>query len=346
MGNRKRHRSESEPLPPLPKYNMASDSIWRTNPNQEPAGSAGNVVGQSMNTTPSHSNSKDPFSSKRLTSIPDNNATLDARFSADSMMSPNAIDMDNIITPRMISPATATATTTTTTARTGAAVITASSAPGQNQLGTKTGTDADWSYFGFSQEDLRSPVPDGVGVGVGVGKTNRNKISLPKTPPPPNKQLNKNKITKDQEIHLLKEQLNKALKELNALKEKSKTTPISLQETPSFGSSTKKSINLNKKQKIISNEKPNDDEKENLSLNNNKKKGDGNNELQQQQLARYKHFITCPSCKKFDPKTPRNQVLIPCGHLVCGNCSNESQDKHRCPLCDAVIENQQLLLIG
>ena len=47
---------------------MASDSIWRTNPNQEPSGSAGNnptsnnVIGPTINTTPSHSNSKDPFS--------------------------------------------------------------------------------------------------------------------------------------------------------------------------------------------------------------------------------------------------------------------------------------------
>jgi len=67
-------------------------------------------------------------------------------------------------------------------------------------------------------------------------------------------------------------------------------------------------------------------------------------DLQQQQLARYQHFITCPSCHIFDQNTPRNQVLVPCGHLLCTKCAGGNLKT--CPLCQRAVESQQTLVIG
>jgi len=67
-------------------------------------------------------------------------------------------------------------------------------------------------------------------------------------------------------------------------------------------------------------------------------------DLQEQQLARYTHFITCPSCKVFDQSTPRNRVVVPCGHLLCTKCA--SGDLTTCPLCQSPVEGLQTLVIG
>jgi len=317
LGRKRRARSGSEPLPPLPKYNMVSDNIWRTNPNQEPTHSGGNVDGRNVptNQTPSHSNSRsrDPFSSKRLTSIPDN---MD-----DSVTSPNAL-IDTIITPR---------------------------SPGQVQRtqtsSNDTSTAADWSYFGFTAEDVMSPVPDSEPA---LSQKKKPKLlNVPKTPPPP-KLAAVNSA--DAVIQKLKKELKTAQKQIEQLK--THKTPddtdnapdenekAALGEFPPLGSLTKKSVNL----------KGNDDEKEKDTQQSQTKsarnRNAANEELQKQQLARYKHFITCPSCKMFDPQTPRNQVLIPCGHLICGKCSSHSKQSQKCPICDDVIQSYQLLIIG
>jgi len=67
-------------------------------------------------------------------------------------------------------------------------------------------------------------------------------------------------------------------------------------------------------------------------------------DLQEQQLARYTHFITCPACKVFDQSTPRNQVVVPCGHLLCTKCTGG--DLKTCPLCQSPVEGLQTLVIG
>merc|ERR1712039_1133340 len=68
--------------------------------------------------------------------------------------------------------------------------------------------------------------------------------------------------------------------------------------------------------------------------------------IHKQKLARYSHFLTCPGCNTFDPTTPRNTVLIPCGHLVCGKCSKEFDKKKQCSLCNKKIQCTQILVIG
>eukprot|EP01083_Nonionella_stella_P022123 61160_1 len=314
---RKRHRSESEPLlPPLPngQYNMASDSIWRTGPNQEPQGSSSNPNKSDTQSAPRVQKplSSDPFSSqKRLKSIPD---------VPDQMMSPNALNIEHIITPRgMISPG------------------------GQPK-------EADWNYFGFNREDVQgvtSPIPDPKDVMM------KKKIDVPPTPtPPPDtiavdskkvkkrigtkistisrpKTMEKEVSTKDEQIKRLKKDLEVATHQMQILSAKKDVS------IPTMESAAKKS-------EILKIKNPNDDEKE-TEKNTEKQEL---TEIQRQQLLRYKHFITCPSCKQFDPTTPRNHVLIPCGHLVCGKCSAQTQDNQTCPICNERIENYQLLLIG
>ena len=342
---------------------MASPSIWRTNPNQEPSGSVGNnindnsnVMGVAINNTPSHSTSKDPFSSsKQLPPIPDiPRTTMTSGFSnEDVVTSPNGIKIDDIITPRDLTSPNAQIPNQTGNTRINTTAT--------NQVAEQP-TNADWNYFGFTQDDVMSPVPDTV-----VAKNKNNKVIIPKTPPPPttttttitaatiatktnNNNNNNNNIikTKDEEINKLRKELENAKKEIEKLNIKTSSNPP-LIETPSFGSSTKKSINLKqqqqKKQKPAA---PNDDEKDiNINKNNLSQKPDVADEsLQKQQLARYKHFITCPACNKSGKEHPRNQVLIPCGHLICGKCSLKCQETHKCPLCDDVITNYQLLLIG
>lgn len=60
-----------------------------------------------------------------------------------------------------------------------------------------------------------------------------------------------------------------------------------------------------------------------------------------QQLERYQHFIKCPSCQSSNHN--RNQVLIPCGHLVCNQCVRDHPKK--CVLCDGDIERVQILCV-
>jgi len=76
------------------------------------------------------------------------------------------------------------------------------------------------------------------------------------------------------------------------------------------------------------------------------RKKEESEELKIQKLARYQHFITCPSCHLTGNANARNQVLIPCGHLICNKCQIHTENDKKCPLCDAEIENYQLLLIG
>jgi len=324
LGKKPRHRTQSEPLLPqniMPKYDMISDSIWRTNPNQEPIKSGSNEE-ESQNDhikTPSKTKS-DPFSSqKRLTTIPDHTTTLAGTYSKDSMISPNAINIDNIITPQaMISP------------------------PSINDLNSdKNPNSADWDYFGFNTEELKnvtSPIPEN----AISKKPQQNDINpLPPTPPfqsqpDPKKEIKS--IDKDEEIRKLKLNLVAAMKQIEQL------TLSQIPPTPKFSEkdSSKKPDS-----------KQNDDEKDNMPSDDMKNgintmeenETEKLTDIQRRKLERYQHFITCPSCNTFDPKTPRNQVLIPCGHLVCRKCSNQTQEKQKCPICDGHIENYQLLLI-
>eukprot|EP01084_Bolivina_argentea_P008125 15188_1 len=320
---RRRPRTGSAPLPPssLPKYNMISNSIWRTNPNQDPNQSASNsnsnpngIVSssdpqqqqKSNNTTPSHSN-KDPFSNRRLKVIPDNDAAYGNAF---NMVSPKDIDIENIIkTPKDIN------------------VV-------------SPGTYGPYGpYFGFSE--VLSPT-DLKNAQTG------NPLIVPTTPPPPpslpprNKSGSASDSKMNYEIIKLRKELETANVQIEQLKFEQKSKP-SIDDTPSFGASVKKSINLKDQKGRI---KANDDEKhrtdDDIKMDN-KQNNDAEN-LKSKQLARYQHFITCPSCKS--TQNARNQVGIPCGHLICNKCSSETKNKHKCPLCSVEIKNYQLLYIG
>lgn len=57
-------------------------------------------------------------------------------------------------------------------------------------------------------------------------------------------------------------------------------------------------------------------------------------------IERFEYFIRCPCCQTSDNK--RNQVQVPCGHLICDSCAI---DQVRCCMCDTPVEGMQLLLV-
>ena len=274
---KKRPWSKSEPLSlEKPKFDMISDSIWRTNSPQDKE----------------QQQTSDPFSSpsKKLRSIPDNQPSNDKP----DLFSPTTKKLiDDIITPQgMISPETIKDLQTPTEI-------------------SKTASYAD--YFGFPNKK-------------------KNEMTLPATPPfiPQRREA---AHSKDDQIANLQQQIKSLTEKLEKY-----AVDAPSPRPPSLGSASKRSINY------LSQTTVNDDEKseEEVEVIHEEKL----TAIHKQKLARYAHFLTCPCCNKFDATTPRNVVLIPCGHLVCGKCSKEMDDTRECSLCNERIEGHQILVIG
>lgn len=134
--------------------------------------------------------------------------------------------------------------------------------------------------------------------------TTQHLSSLPPTPSPP--------VENNEEINKLLSQIELLKAQKNELQEK-----LSSQQ------------NNNKVNNIIQED--------------NKQKNNKNIELSkdvEDQLVQLQEFLTCPSCDKFGYS--RNQVLIPCGHLICESCGS----KHtQCPVCSKSITQKQKLLV-
>jgi len=174
---------------------------------------------------------------------------------------------------------------------------------------TPPATDAMWQQFGFSRQDIISPVDqrmrrrrkaESAGASTGTQPLIRARNSK------------KDVFAKEAEAATLRKELEEAQTRIEALmKEKKKESAV----------------------------EKDDDAKE----------ADGKKEtesLEQQQLMRYRHFVTCPSCVNGAQKSARNRVVIPCGHLVCTECSVKGEKGQcTCPLCDAKVERFQVLRI-
>jgi len=156
-------------------------------------------------------------------------------------------------------------------------------------------------------------------------------MPLPKTPPFMPARSNVNK--KEDEVSKLKQQIKKLQLKL------AEGQQIESPRRPSLGAFSKRSVRVMNAPKNGNDDDAKDKEETEeivvkLTI------------IHKQKLARYSHFLTCPGCGKFDPTTPRNTVLIPCGHLVCGKCSKQFGKAKQCSLCKKKIESTQILVIG
>lgn len=162
----------------------------------------------------------------------------------------------------------------------------------------------DVSFYLFGDDSLMSP-------------TSNRPDGLTNTPPPPRSSVGliADKQTDERIINQLKAEINALKKELESEKEKTKIL---------------QTCQNNLKSAMSNEEKERDD-------NQNKPE----TEEPKEKTNLFDKLIICPSCK-VRKGTSRNNVLIPCGHLVCGECV--PQKGKSCPICLQITsENPQKL---
>jgi len=342
----RRTQSISEPLKPDPfildRYNWDLTA---------PSGSAENI--RPRQSLAKNSSASDSKPTGNLSSIPDH----DDSNPFDGLLSPGTLA--GIITPK---------TQENEKTSDGISPSSADGAPKKESIPRGT-----WDVFGFQDHEVMSPTDVTTTGGTGPrprksksasyvdayemvkpALSNRASLKLPTNP----------STTDDvEDTQNLKRQLEDAQKEIARLrmeknkhgedqddrkrkKEEEARSPLAV--SSGTGDASKKSINLFLKQKVDLSEDQKSEElvpmMDQPPLYMEDCQSPPITELQVQQLARYQHFITCPSCKVIDKNSPRNQVLVPCGHLLCTKCTGGGLKA--CPLCQKPVEGLQELVIG
>jgi len=145
------------------------------------------------------------------------------------------------------------------------------------------------------------------------------------TPQKTSSNINTDQLYDEVIVNALKSQIEKIRKELQIEKEKTNIFETTQQrENESLESKTSYDKNNDK----------NDHNKIHNKLENARS---------QEQIDLFEKYMTCPGCHSHNKKL-RDNVLIPCGHLVCGECVPHKGGC--CPICmQNVNEHSQKLIV-